>query len=155
MDWANVSEQNVAMFLLDFEKAYDRVEWEFILMMLEAFGFPVEFCKWVKILLKDAPAQIEINGSLSQIMKLGRSIRHGCPLAPTLFVIAYDTLYYILRDYTISPKVGGVKLPDGSELINTQFIDDTALFIELTKQNMEALECEIKFLGEILGAKIS
>lgn len=72
-----------------------------------------------------------------------------------LFVIASDVLCYILRDYTISPKVGGVKLLDGSELINTQFVDDIALFVELTKQNMEALECKIKFFGEISGAKIS
>ncbi|XP_057859437.2 secreted RxLR effector protein 78-like [Cryptomeria japonica] len=143
------------MFLIDFEKAYDRVEWEFILMMLEAFGFPVEFCKWVKILLKDASAQVEINGSLSQIIKLSRSIRQGFPLAPALFVIALDALYYILRDYTISPKVEGVKLSNGSELINSQFADDTVLFIELTKQNLEALECKTKFLGEISGAKIS
>ncbi|XP_057871784.2 secreted RxLR effector protein 78-like [Cryptomeria japonica] len=133
MDWANVLGQNATMFLLDFENVYDRVEWEFILMMLEAFGFPVEFCKWVKILLKEESAQVEINGSLTQNIKLDRSIRQGCPLAPALFVIPFDALYYILRDYTISPKVGGVKLPDGSELINTQFADDTALFIKLTK----------------------
>lgn len=75
MDWANVSGQNVVTFLLDFEKAYDRVEWEFILMMLEAFGFPMEFCKWVEILLKDVSAQVEINGSLTRVIKLGRSIR--------------------------------------------------------------------------------
>ncbi|XP_059067644.1 secreted RxLR effector protein 78-like [Cryptomeria japonica] len=155
MDWAKVSGQNAAMFLLDFEKAYDRVEWEFILMMLEAFGFLVEFYKWVKILLKDASAQVEINGSLSQTIKLNRSIRQGCPLAPALFVIVAGALYYILRDFTISPKVEGVKLPNGSELINSQLADDTTLFIELTKQNMEAFECKIKFLGEISGAKIS
>ncbi|XP_059074808.1 secreted RxLR effector protein 78-like [Cryptomeria japonica] len=155
MDWANVSRKNVAMFLLDFEKAYDRVEWEFILMMLEAFGFLVEFCKWVKILLKDASAQVDINGSLTQVIKLSRSIRQGCPLAPTLFVIVSDVMYYILRDHTISPKIGGVILPDGSELINTQFVDDTTLFVELTKQNMEALECKIKFLGEISGVNFS
>ncbi|XP_059077987.1 secreted RxLR effector protein 78-like [Cryptomeria japonica] len=143
------------MFLLDFEKAYDRVEWGFILMMLEAFGFPAEFYKWVMILLKDASAPVEVNGSLSQNITLSKSIRQGCRLAPALFVIASDARYYILRDLTISPNAKGVKLPNGEELIDAQFVDDMTLFIELSKPNMEALEGKIKFLGEISGAKIS
>ena len=53
------------MFLLDFERAYDRVEWSFITMMLEAFGFLPFFCKIVQMLLKDGHAQVDINGSLS------------------------------------------------------------------------------------------
>ncbi|XP_059070148.1 secreted RxLR effector protein 78-like [Cryptomeria japonica] len=132
MEWVKTSGQNVAMFLLDFEKAYERVEWGFILMMLETFGFPPEFCKWVMVLLKDASAQVEVNGSLSQNITLGRSIRQGCPLAPALFVIAAGALFYILRDSTISPNVKGIKLPNGEELINGQFADDTTLFIKIS-----------------------
>ncbi|XP_057834805.2 secreted RxLR effector protein 78-like [Cryptomeria japonica] len=128
MEWVRTSRQNAAMFLLDFEKAYDRVEWGFILTMLEAFGFPAEFCKWIMVLLKDASAQVEVNGSLTQNISLGKSIRQGCPLAPALFVIAADALFYILRDSTISPKVQGILLPNGEELINAQFSDDTTLF---------------------------
>lgn len=102
MEWAKISNQDVAMFLVDFEKAYDRVEWRFILMMLEAFGFPKEFCQFVQVLLKDASAQMEINGSLTQAFKLGKSIRQGCPLAPALFVIASNALFYLLRDDNLS-----------------------------------------------------
>ena len=43
MEWAKCSHQTSTMLLLDFEKAYDRVEWKFILMTLEAFGFPPYF----------------------------------------------------------------------------------------------------------------
>ncbi|XP_057826434.1 secreted RxLR effector protein 78-like [Cryptomeria japonica] len=143
MEWVKTSGHNAAMFLLDFEKAYDRVEWGFILMMLETFGFPTEFCKWVMVLLKDALAQVEVNNSLSQNITLSRSIRQGCPLAPALFIIAANALFYILRDSTISPNVQGIKLLNGEELINAQFANDMTLFIELNKPNMEALEGKI------------
>ncbi|XP_059073161.1 secreted RxLR effector protein 78-like [Cryptomeria japonica] len=155
MEWVKTSGQNVAMFLLDFEKAYDRVEWGFILMLLEAFGFPTKFCKWVMVLLKDTLAQVEVNSSLSQDITRGRSIRQGCPLAPTLFIMVANALLYILRDSTISPNIQGIKLLNGEDLINAPFVDDMTLFIEISKQNMEALEGKIKFLGEISGAKIS
>ena len=80
------------MFLLDFEKAYDRVEWEFIFSILQAFGFPDEFVWYIQVLLKDSSSRIEINGFLSNPIPLSRSIRQGCPLAPSLFVIASDAL---------------------------------------------------------------
>ncbi|XP_059076993.1 uncharacterized protein LOC131876187 [Cryptomeria japonica] len=105
MEWSKVSDQDTTMFLLDFEKAYDRVEWDFIIMMLEAFGFPSEFYTYVKVLLQDASTQIDVNGSLSSSIMLSRSIRQGCPLAPALFVIASDALFYLFRDNSLSPKI--------------------------------------------------
>ncbi|XP_059067729.1 secreted RxLR effector protein 78-like [Cryptomeria japonica] len=105
MEWARLLNQKVAMFLLDFEKAYDKIEWKFIFMMLEAFDFHDLFCHCVLVLLVDAHAQIEVNGVTSQPFKLGRSIRQGCHLAPALFVIAYDVLFYLLRENSLSPKV--------------------------------------------------
>lgn len=78
MNWAKTTNQKVAMFLINFEKAYDRVECRFLLMMLESFGFPKDLCK-LEILLKDASAQIDVNGSRSQSITLSRYIRPGCP----------------------------------------------------------------------------
>ncbi|XP_059075279.1 uncharacterized protein LOC131875229 [Cryptomeria japonica] len=155
MDWAKVSGQHATMFLLDFKKVYDRVEWGFILLMLESFGFPGEFFYYVRVLLQDGSAQIDVNGSLSPPISLSCSIRQGCPLALALFVIASDALYYLLRDSSLSPKVNGVRLPDDNELINIQFADDTALFVELTKTNIDHLNQKLHLFGSISGARIS
>ncbi|XP_059072101.1 uncharacterized protein LOC131872684 [Cryptomeria japonica] len=154
MNWASQSSQNSGMLLLDFEKAYDRIEWSFIHMMLEAFGFPPFFCKAVNMLLQDACTQIDINGSLSDTFPLGRSIRQGCPLAPALFAIASDALFYLLRDNTLSPTVQGISLPNNEELINSQFADDTAIFFKNTADNFENLQSKLKIFCKIFGAKI-
>lgn len=155
MEWARVLEQKVAMFLLDFKKSYDRIEWGFITTMLQAFGFPEIFCQSVKVLLRDSHAQVEVNGLISHPFELSRSIRQGYPLAPTLFVIASDALYYLLRDNSHSPRVKGISLPDDSELINIQFADDTTLFFELSKENLDALSAKLSLFCEAAGAKIS
>ncbi|XP_057849360.2 uncharacterized protein LOC131060216 [Cryptomeria japonica] len=155
MEWAKCSNQNSAMLLLDFEKAYDRIEWKFILMMLEAFGFPSFFCSAVQTLLKDASAQVEINGILSPSFPLSRSIRQGCPLAPALFVISSEALFYILRDASLSPVVKGISLPNNDMLINCQFADDTALFFELSEENFSVLKGKLDLFCSASGARIS
>ena len=43
MHWAKENGQEVAMILLDFEKAYDRIEWCFFIGMLKAFGFTKKY----------------------------------------------------------------------------------------------------------------
>ena len=143
------------MFLLDFEKAYDRVEWNFINMMLDAFGFPSFFCDIVKMLLKYAYARVNVNGSLSDPFPLVRSIRQGCPLAPALFVIASKALFYILRDNTLSPTVKGITLSDDKDLINCQFADDTFLFFEASESNFKAMISKLNFFCKISRARLS
>ena len=58
------------MFLLDFEKAYDRIEWPFVKGMLKAFGFSPYFCKWIDILLIDSSTVIDINGETTKCITL-------------------------------------------------------------------------------------
>ena len=77
MEWSKCSHQRSSMLLLDFEKAYDMVEWNFIIMMLQAFGFPSFFCNTIKVLLNDASTQDEVNGVLFAPFSLGRSMPFG------------------------------------------------------------------------------
>ena len=105
------------MILLDFEKAYDRIEWHFFIAMLKKFGFPNYFCKWFNNLFKDSNNCIEINGEISESIPLGRSIRQGCPLAPTLYVIVTDVMNYILKSIEFGPPIKGISLPINDELL--------------------------------------
>lgn len=98
MEWAKTSNQEVAMVLLDFEKAYDRIECAFVRLM-EAFGFPDSFCNTVVTLFKDAVAQVDVNGSLSEQFalegQLGRAVHWPWPYL-SLPQMHYTTLGSIL-----------------------------------------------------------
>jgi hypothetical protein len=82
----------MVMLLLDFEKAYDRVEWSFLKGTLTQLGFNATWVTWVRALYTDSWCSVGLNGQTSNPFKLSRSIRQGCPLAPFLYLFVADSL---------------------------------------------------------------
>lgn len=118
-------------------------------------GFPEIFCKMVNTLLCDVNAMVEVNGLRSECFPLSRSIKQGCPLAPALFVLAADALYYLLRNNNLSPRVRGIRLPNNEEVVNVQFADDTAILLSLEEKNVGALLRNIEIFCQASGSKIA
>ena len=56
-----------------------------------------------------------------------------------LFAIVVEAFHYILRDESISPRVFELLLPNGDEISNVQFVDDSLILFELKKENMHHL----------------
>lgn len=112
--------------MLDFSKAYDRIEWRFLQSSLEALGFGPNFCRWVAILCKDACAQIIVNRDLSALFWLARSVCQGCPLAPTLFVLVVDVY---IRLINLNKDIEGLEDPTGREHRASTFADDSLALV--------------------------
>lgn len=76
---------------LDAEKAFDRIEWEYLHVVLRKSGFGETFCKWIKIL--DSPrSAVKTNGLISDYFPKYKSTRQGCCLSPFLFDLAIEAL---------------------------------------------------------------
>ncbi len=88
LDWAVESDQDLVMLLLDFEKAFDRIEWGFLFDALAKLGFANQWIHWVRSLYHSASSSIKFNGVVGSSFPLARSVRQGCPLAPYLFILA-------------------------------------------------------------------
>ena len=72
-----------AILLFDQEKAFDRIEWNFMLKMLKEFGFGENFLRWIQILYKEPTLKLKINNWIGADVKIGRGVRQGDPLSPT------------------------------------------------------------------------
>ena len=66
---------------IDQEKAFDRVSHEYLLDVLETFGFGNGFKTWVKIFYTDIHSSVKSNGYLTKYFPIKNSVRQGCPIS--------------------------------------------------------------------------
>lgn len=68
------------------KKEFDTIDWNFLLKVLQSFGFDNKFCFWVEIILKSARLSISVNGKSTGLFSCSRRVRQGDPLSPLLFL---------------------------------------------------------------------
>ena len=116
-----------AMIFLDFEKAFDSVQWSWITQTLIARGFPPSFVNIIKLLYSNPRASVIINGHRASAFVIGRGVRQGDPLSPLLFAIVIEPLLDAIRTH---PNFKGIKVPFCPLALKlSAFADDTTPFI--------------------------
>jgi len=77
---------------LDLEKAYDHINWDFLLYMLRRCGFGEKLCSWIAHCIFSLCFSVLVNGTLFGFFSSSRGLRQGDPLSPLLFVIVMEAL---------------------------------------------------------------
>lgn len=81
------------MFLkLDVSKAYDRVDWSFLLKVLNKFGFNVDFISIIEVCISSTSFSMFINRGTIDYFLGRRGLRQGDPLSLCLFIIMMEAL---------------------------------------------------------------
>jgi hypothetical protein len=104
-------------------------------------------------LYKSASSAIKLNGVEGSTFLLARSVRQGCPLSPYLFILATDVLGHMLDYHRFG--VEGLALPGGGKITDQTFVDDTALYLQGTRNNMERMQKVLDIFCRTSGAKIN
>ena len=105
---------------IDFEKAFDSVDWEFLYLTMKKFNWGDSLISWVKTLYNNISSCIINNGWTSNYFELKRGVRQGDPLSPYLFILVAEILASSIRQ---DKKIKGIKL-DNDETKLVQYADD-------------------------------
>ena len=133
-------QQNIPGILLfiDFEKAFDSIDWNFLLKCLDAFGFGPTLIRWVETFYNDLTSCVLNNGICTPHFELQRGVRQGDPLSPYLFIIAAEILAVTIRS---RQDIQGIMIGQ-EEFKLVQYADDLTLFVP----NIECAELILQLL---------
>ena len=119
------------MWKVDFSKAYDTLDWQFLWNVLRRRGFPETWVRWMKQCVTTPTFAILMQGRpQGGWIHPQRGIRQGCPLAPLLFILDADALALCTMQLCRHGSLIGFQspsIPDGVPLL--QYADDTTFFI--------------------------
>ena len=97
IDYTNLFYKPGVLLSLDFEKAFDTLEWEFMFKCLKKFNFGDGCLNWIKMLYTDPNVVIKNNGYLSREIKLSTGLLQGCPISALIFILCVEIMAIKIR----------------------------------------------------------
>jgi len=108
---------------LDMEKAYDRLEWDFIQACLQQFRFHETRIKWIMECITTVSYSIVINDEPAGLIRPSRGTRQGDPLSPYILIMCMEVLSTALLNVTWQPRTGiSIKISTGMDRTHAYYL---------------------------------
>ena len=144
---------------LEVEKAFDHVNWSFLLQMLERSGFSAKWRQWIFFCLSIVCFSIFINSSPCEFFGSSRGLRQGDPLSPLLFVLVMEALGRMLDKAVHEGRMSGFSVGnlEGRYLVVSHllFADDTLIFCEVDLEQILILRMILIWFEAVSSLKIN
>ena len=148
IDYYDMMNKSGILLMLDFQKAFDILEWDFLITALQFFKFWESFIRWIEVIYHKPKACVKNNGYLSDFFDISRGIRQGCPVSALLFLLCVEILGIKLR---ASNSLKGFRFGQGLNPIKlAQYSDDCILFLNSNSEVCSALNI-LKGIGQLSG----
>ncbi|XP_074270707.1 uncharacterized protein LOC141594598 [Silene latifolia] len=141
---------------LDLEKAFDRLEWDFIRLCLTNARIDNDTISLIMRCISSSSTQVALNGNLLSSFSPSRGIRQGDPLSPYLFILCMEALSTLIHkscddsDWSPFPLGKG-----GASFSHLLFADDILLFGRASEKNLCAVQDTLHTFCSSSGQKIN
>ena len=148
--------ENGLVLKLDFEKAYDKINWNFLKKCFEQRGFGKRWCDWIWAVMTSGTLNVKVNDSLGHYFMCGKGVRQGDPLSPLLFNMAADVLAKMINQAQGNNLITGLAtdyVENGVAVL--QYADDTILCLKDEVEVARNTKLLLYLFEEMSGLKIN
>lgn len=141
---------------LDFEKAYDKVNWNLLFEYMEMRGFDKKWRDWITQVVTGGTMSVKLNDKIGSYIKSYKGVRQGDPLSPILFNFAADCLTKMVENAQDRGLVTGLVdhiVPNGVAIL--QYADDTIIFLKHDVQKARSMKLLLYMYEMMAGLKIN
>ncbi|GKA84311.1 RNA-directed DNA polymerase, eukaryota [Tanacetum coccineum] len=155
LHWCKRKRKKAMFFKVDFAKAYDSVRWDFLLDVLEAFGFGSIWCDWIRGTFRYAKASVLVNGSPTNEFEFHRGLKQGDPLSPYLFILVMESLHLSVTRVVNEGVFKGIRLHESLSLSHLFYADDALFIGEWSDGNLRGIISILKCFYLASGLRIN
>jgi hypothetical protein len=141
------------------EKAYDNVNWEFLLYLLEKCSFRERWRGWIVHRISTVCFSININGSPLGFFSSSQDLRQGDSLSSLLFVLVMEAFSRMISATVDSGRLSefsvGSNTQDAMMVSHLLFADDTLIFCDPIADQFRDLRCLLLCFEVVSGLRIN
>lgn len=159
LDWRLKSGELGLIFKLDIEKAFDKINWKYIISILNQMGFGAKWIKWIEYCFSTVKYSVLVNRSPIIFFPPKRGIRQGDSLFPFLFILAMEGLNNMLNKAKQLHWLEGFGVGNRSghsvSVSHLLFADDTLIFCGAKNTQVHYLTLTLMIFEALSGLHVN
>ncbi|KAM0826330.1 hypothetical protein ACQ4PT_068946 [Festuca glaucescens] len=144
--------REAVLIKLDITKAFDTVDWAFLLEVLAKLGFGHRWITMICGLLGTASTRVVVNDIAGGLIYNRRGLRQGDPLSPLLFDTVMDVLHLMFERAAVDGLLSELA-PSGFRHRTSMYADDVVTLICPTKVDLLACAYIVDDFGVASGLR--
>ncbi|XP_057782626.1 uncharacterized protein LOC131000636 [Salvia miltiorrhiza] len=147
----SIQGRNMAL-KVDIRKAFDTLNWDFVEVVLDCFGFLQTFRHWIRVIFQSARISVLFNGEQHGYFGCSRGVRQGDPLSPILFALAEEVLSSMLSDAADRGFIARMRMSRSLLFpAHLLYADDVLLFCKATWRSCRMIESILHIYALVSG----
>ena len=141
---------------LDITKAFDKVEWQFLDIVMRRMGFSDKWCGQIQKCISTVSYSVLLNGEPTKTIFPHRGIRHGDPISPYMYIIYTEDLTSLIRQCIQRNQTHGYRASRGGPPIShLLFADDSLVLCRATEEECNKLMEVLKTYQDASGQEVN
>ncbi|KAL2230755.1 UNVERIFIED_CONTAM: hypothetical protein Sindi_1669900 [Sesamum indicum] len=141
---------------VDIRKAYDTMDWDFLRAVMEMFGFPITFVKWIQECVTTPSFSVGLNGKPHGFFRGARGLRQGDPLSPYLFVLVMEVLHLGFLQLIDQEEIFSYHWKcEAARIFQLGFADDVILFCRANMNSLRIFKAGLDHFAEWSGLRLN